>query len=154
MRFVIAVSAIALIASVAVAKPLSNEAALKIMHERHEGMEAIGKANKILRRELTADAPNIAEVRGAANTIGNLAGKASKWFPQGTGPELGKTGAKPDIWQHQADFNAKLRDFQGAAKTLRVAAARADAGAIKGAYADLGKTCKACHDSYRMDMHH
>src|SRR4051794_8640588 len=154
MRFVIAVSAIALIASVAVAKPLSKDAALKVMHERHEGMEAIGKANKILRRELAADAPNVAEVRGAANTIANLAGKSSRWFPQGTGPELGKTGAKPDIWQHQADFKAKLRDFQGAAKTLRVAAARGDVGATKGAYGDLGKTCNACHDSYRMDMHH
>ena len=154
MKSVVAFSALALLATVAVAKPLSKDAALKVMHERHEGMESIGKANKVLRRELTADAPNIAEVRGAANTVAKLAGKASHWFPQGTGPELGKTGAKPEIWQHQADFNAKLRDFQGASKALQVAAARGDAGATKGAYGDLGKTCKACHDSYRMDMHH
>ena len=154
MRLVLAVSAVALIASVAVAKPLSKDAALKVMHERHEGMEAIGKANKVLRRELTADAPNIAEVRSAANTIANLSGKASKWFPQGTGPELGKTGAKPEIWQNQADFSAKLRDFQGATKALQLAAAKADGNAAKARYADLGKTCKACHDLYRMDMHH
>ena len=154
MKSIIAVSALALLASVAVAKPLSKDAALHIMHERHEGMEAIGKANKVLRRELTADAPNIAEVRGAAKTMASLAGKASHWFPQGTGPELGKTGAKPEIWKQPADFNARLRDFQGAARALQLAAAKGDAGATKAGYAALGKTCKACHDSYRTDMHH
>jgi len=154
MKSVLAFSALALLATVAVAKPLSKDAALKIMHERHEGMEAIGKANKVLRRELTSDAPKVADVRGAANSIANLSGKASKWFPAGTGPELGKTGAKPEIWQRPADFNAKLHDFQAAAKTLQLAAGKADPSATKAAYASLGKTCQACHDSYRMDMHH
>lgn len=154
MRLVVAFTGLALLATVAVARPLSKEAALRIMHERHEGMEAIGKANKVLRRELTADAPNMANVRGAANATASLAGKSSRWFPQGTGPELGKTGAKAEIWQHQADFSAKLRDFQGAAKALQQAAAKADANAAKARYAELGKTCKACHDSYRTDMHH
>ena len=154
MRLVFAVSALALVASVAVAKPLSKDAALKVMHERHEGMEAIGKANKVLRRELTSDAPRVADVRGAANSMANLAGKSSRWFPAGTGPELGKTGAKPEIWQKPADFNAKLRDFQAAAKALQVAAGRSDPIATKAAYASLGKTCQACHETYRMDMHH
>jgi cytochrome c556 len=154
MKSLVAFSALALLATVAVARPLSKDAALKVMHERHEGMEAIGKANKVLRRELTADAPNIAEVRGAANTIGNLAGKASKWFPEGTGPDVGKTGAKPEIWKQPADFNARLRDFQGAARTLQLAAAKGDGAGAKAGYASLGKTCKACHDDYRTDMHH
>lgn len=154
MRLVFAVSALALVASVAVAKPLSKDAALKVMHERHEGMEAIGKANKVLRRELTSDAPKVADVRGAANSLASLAGKSSHWFPAGTGPELGKTGAKPEIWQKPADFNAKLRDFQAAAKALQVAAGRSDPNGTKAAYASLGKTCQACHETYRMDMHH
>jgi cytochrome c556 len=138
----------------AIAAPLSKQAALKVMHERHEGMEAIGKANKVLRRELSADAPDIAAVHSAAARISSLAGKASNWFPHGTGPEVGKTGAKPEIWKQQADFNARLRDFQGAARALRQAAARGDGNAAKAGYASLGKTCKACHDSYRTDMHH
>jgi cytochrome c556 len=154
MKSVAAFSALALLATVAIAKPLSKDAALNVMHERHEGMEAIGKANKELRRELTADAPNIATVRGAANSMATLAGKASKWFPQGTGPDVGKTGAKAQIWTQQADFNARLRDFQGAAKVLQIAAAKGDGAAAKAGYANLGKTCQACHDSYRMDMHH
>ena len=67
---------------------------------------------------------------------------------------LGKTGAKPEIWKQKADFNAKLRDFQDAAKALQAAAAKGDGNAIKAGYANLGKTCQACHDSYRTDMHH
>jgi cytochrome c556 len=154
MKPVVAFSALAFLATVAVAKPLSKDAALKVMHERHEGMEAVGKTNKILRRELTADAPNIAEVRGAANAMAKLASRSAHWFPQGTGPDIGKTGAKPEIWQHPADFQAKLRNFQGAAQALQLAAAKGNGAAAKAAYANLGKTCKACHDSYRSDMHH
>jgi cytochrome c556 len=154
MKPVVIFSTFALLATVAVAKPLSKDAALKVMHERHEGMETIGKANKLLRRELTTDAPNIAEVRSSANMMASLAGKSSRWFVDGTGPDVGKTGAKPEIWKQRADFNARLRDFQGAAKALQVAAAKGDGNAAKGAYAALGKTCKACHDSYRTDMHH
>jgi cytochrome c556 len=154
MRLSILASLSVLAAAGVIAAPLSKQAALKIMHERHEGMEAIGKANKVLRRELTADAPNIAAVRAAAAQMSSLAGKSSKWFPHGTGPEVGKTGAKPEIWKHQADFKARLRDFQGAAKALHQAAAKGDGAAAKAGYANLGKTCKACHDSYRTDMHH
>jgi cytochrome c556 len=154
MRLSIVASLSLLIAAGAIAAPLSKQAALKIMHERHEGMEAVGKANKVLRRELTGDKPNIAQVRKAAAQMSVLAGKSSKWFVDGTGPEVGKTGAKSEIWKQKADFNARLRDFQGAAKSLRLAAAKGDAGAAKAGYARLGKTCKACHDSYRSDMHH
>ena len=154
MRLGIVASLTLLVAAGAIAAPLSKQAALKIMHERHEGMEAVGKANRVLRRELTADSPNVAEVRVAAATMASLAARSGRWFPEGTGPNVGKTGAKAEIWKNPKDFSAKVRDFQGAAKALHRAAARADAGAAKAAYAALGKTCKACHDSYRTDMHH
>jgi len=154
MRFRIIASLTLWAATGALAAPLSTDAAKKIMHDRHESMEGVGKANKVLRRELTADAPDLAAVRGAAGSLDKLAGQSSHWFPKGTGPEVGKTGAKPEIWQKPADFTARLRDFQGAAKLLNAAAASGDANAIKARYGDLGKTCKACHDTYRMDMHH
>ena len=132
----------------------SQDRALKIMHDRHEGMEAIGNANKVLHRELAGSSPNLGAVRSSAAAIANLSRKASGWFPKGTGPELGKTGAKPEIWQNWPDFTAKLHNFQGAAKVFNAAAASGDLNAIKARYADLGGTCKACHDKYRSEMHH
>ena len=148
-----AIIAVTATGSVVTAK-VSGPAAARVMHARHEGMETIGKNFKALHRELAAGSPDLAIVRGSASTIANLSKKASGWFPAGTGPDIGKTGAKPEIWQQPADFAAKLHNFQGAAKLLNAAAAKGDVNAIKARYGDLGKTCKACHDKYRTEMHH
>jgi cytochrome c556 len=128
--------------------------ALAIMHERHEGMETIGKTNKALHRELVAGSPNLGVIRASAAKIADLSQKASGWFPKGTGPELGKTGAKPEIWQNPEDFTTKLRNFQAAAKTFNAASASGDLNAIRAHAGDLGQACKACHDKYRSEMHH
>jgi cytochrome c556 len=138
----------------AAARPLTKKAALKLMHERHEGMEAVGKANKAIRRALEGTPPDLATVKASAAKLAGLSRKASRWFPSGTGPDVGKTGAKPEIWQSPQDFSARLRDFQAAAKLFNTAAASGEVNAIKARYGDLGKTCKACHDKYRSEMHH
>lgn len=135
---------------------VSGAQAAAVMHERHEGMETIGKNFKTLHRELDAASPDLGTVRSSASAIADLSKKASGWFPAGTGPDVGKTGAKPDIWlpQNQSDFAAKLRAFQKAAQVFNAAARSGDVNAIKARYADLGGACKACHDKYRAEMHH
>ena len=142
----------ALVATGAIAAAKVNVPA--VMHERHEGMESIGKAFKTLRREFDSGSPNVARVRSSAAQIVSLANRSSRWFPRGTGPEAGKTGAKAEIWQNWPDFVAKHRAFQKSAQMFRVAAARGDMNAAKARFADLGGTCKACHDKYRAEMHH
>jgi cytochrome c556 len=124
------------------------------MHERHEGMESIGKSTKAIKRALDASPPDLATVRTGAAQIADLAGKAPGWFPQGTGPDVGKTGAKPEIWQDPKDFASKLHNFQVAAAAFNQAAKSGDAAAVKAKFGDLGGTCKACHDKYRSEMHH
>jgi len=136
------------------AVPATKDAALEIMHERHEGMEQIGKSTKTIKRALDSASPDIAEIRKASATIADLSVKSANWFPQGTGSDVGKTGAKPEIWQSHEDFLAKVRDFAAAAKAFNAVAAGGNIDAIKSGFADLGKTCKACHDKYRSDMHH
>ena len=133
----------------AAARPLSKEAALKLMHDRHEDMEKIGKAVKAARQQLNAGTPDMAVVRQSSATIAGLAPKVASWFPAGTGPDVGKTMAKPEIWQKPQDFAAKTRDFHKAALAFDAAAKSGDAAAAKAAFGDLGKTCKACHDPYR-----
>ena len=130
--------------------------AAKIMHARHEGMETIGKAGKAINRELTGSSPNLAAVHAGAAQITDLSRQASRWFPAGTGPEVGKTGAKPEIWmpQNQADFAAKLHNFQLAAAAFNAAAASTDLPLIKARFQSLEGACKACHDKYRTEMHH
>jgi cytochrome c556 len=141
-------------AATVLAAPLEKGRALAIMHDRHEGMETIGKSFKAIHRELDASSPNLGTVHASAAKIAELSRRASGWFPGGTGPELGKTRAKPEIWQSPGDFAAKLRDFQNEAKAFNAAASGNDLALIKAQSGDLGQSCKACHDKYRSETPH
>jgi cytochrome c556 len=136
------------------ARPMPRGAAMQRMHERHEGMEQIGKSYKLAGRSLKSEPSDLTVVRTAAATIAQLASRTPTWFPAGSGPEVGKTGAKPEIWQKPGDFVAKDRALQQAAAAFNAAAKSGNMAAIQARFSDLGKTCKACHDSYRSEMHH
>ena len=138
-------------AMVMLAVPLPRDRALQVMHVRHEGMEAIGDAFKALHRALGSS--DTATVRANAAKIAQLSQQASVWFPAGTGPDVGKTRAKPEIWQSADDFGSKLRGFQVAAAAFNNAARGSDAAAMNARFNDLGGTCKACHDKYRAEEH-
>ena len=154
IQLVAAAALVSLAAASVAFAALPKNKALAIMHERHEGMEKIGDTNKLLRREIISSSPFMPAIQSGAATIAGLSVRANGWFPKGTGPELGKTGAKPEIWQKPQDFAAKLRGFQAAAQAFNAAARSGDMNAIKARYADLGGSCKACHDPYRAEMHH
>ena len=134
--------------------PVTPEQARALFHERHEGMEAIGKANKTIKQALDSGSPDIGAIRTAAAKIDELAAKSPGWFPPGTGKDvLPKTRALPAIWEKPEDFAAKDRDLQAAAKAFKAAADSGDLNAVRARFADLGKTCKACHDTYRAEEH-
>jgi cytochrome c556 len=139
---------------VMLAVPLPKDRALAVMHDRHEGMEAIGNSFKDIHRALTAGSPDLPTVRSNAAKIAQLSQQASGWFPAGTGPDVGKTRAKADIWQNAEDFAAKLRNFQAAARAFNGAASGNDVRAINASFNQLGGACKACHDKYRAEEQH
>jgi cytochrome c556 len=130
-------------------KPVSREHAQRLMHERHEAMETIGDGLKLVSRELRGEVPNLGRVRQGAAAIARLAPQVARRFPPGTGPNVGKTHAKAEIWQQPADFTAKMQAFRQAALRFDAAARRGNLAAIRAAHSDLGKSCKACHDLYR-----
>ena len=129
--------------------PLQKEQALALMEERHENYEKIGDAMKVIGRELKGNNPDLGQVRQNADVIATLAPQVKTWFPEGTGPDVGKTDAKAEIWQKPDDFAAKARDFEQAALAFRTVAQGNDVAAIQAAQGNLGKSCKACHDLYR-----
>ena len=104
---------------------VSGAEAARIMHERHEGMETIGKNIKAIQRELDAGSPDLARrFASSAERLPTWREKRRAGSPQGTGPDVGKTGAKPEIWQNPKDFAAKLAAFQKAAPAFDAAACR------------------------------
>ena len=146
---VLAVSTVALIAVAAAAVPLSKPKALAVMKARHEQMEAFGGATKTIYTNLQSGSPDLNAIRKATAAINSRAPKLVSWFPAGTGPDVGKTRAKAEIWQKPEDFVLKAKDFANAANELDAAAKRGDVSEIKTAFKTLGGTCKACHDPYR-----
>jgi cytochrome c556 len=131
------------------ATSLQKDQALALMKQRHENYERIGDAMKVVSRELKGDSPDLDQVRANADVIAALAPQIPGWFPAGTGPDVGKTEAKAEIWQKPDDFRAKAAAFNSAAQAFQAAARGSDVGAIKAAHGNLGKSCKACHDLYR-----
>ena len=133
---------------------VTGDEARRVMKERHDSMEKIGKAMKAAGRELKSGSPNLDTVRQSAGTIADQSKNLGSLFPKGTGPDVGKTGAKAEIWANTQDFTAKVADFQKAAAAFNAAAGTNDLAAIKKSAADLGGTCKACHDKYRSEEKH
>ena len=82
--------------------------------------------------------------------IADLSQKASGWFPAGTGPNVGKTGAKPEIWQNPQDFAAKLRDSRRRPRRSMPPRGRRPRMRSRRASATSARRCKACHDKYRV----
>lgn len=133
----------------AASEPLSREAALALMDQRHENMETLGDETKKINNQLKSSSPDVAAIRRSAATILKLAPDLDSWFPEGTGPDVGKTRAKAEIWQKRQDFATKANEFVSAAEDFDSAAKSGDLGQIQASFATLGKSCKACHDPYR-----
>ena len=71
-------------------------------------------------------------------------------FPDGS--DKGTTRAKPELWENQPDFEAKMNDLKEAVSALQeVASQGTDRKAITAQVGATGKACKACHDEYKSE---
>lgn len=62
----------------------------------------------------------------------------------------GKSSAKPEVWSDAAGFKAAQTKFESAIVKLSAAADSGDLDKLRAAFGDVGASCKACHDSYRI----
>lgn len=61
----------------------------------------------------------------------------------------GRTASKEAIWSDWNKFAAAADAFQKASSELAAAASEGDQGKIRSAMADVGKSCKSCHDNFK-----
>ena len=114
--------------------------------ERHITMEGVRDAAKPLFAMAKKEAPfDAAVVNKNATTILEKLKRAQGLFPAGSGG--GDSLAKPEIWSDPAGFAKGMKDAQAAATGLSGVKDEAAFGPAIGA---LGKSCKACHDKYRL----
>ncbi|WP_348674827.1 cytochrome c [uncultured Abyssibacter sp.] len=129
----------------------TDPAMAEVMHERHEGFEEIGDAFKTIMDKLKAGESLDAEMAEAAKTINGYAPELETWFPEGSGPEAGKTDAKAEIWQQPQEFAESREAFVMAAAKFAELAEAGDAEGFAAQAREVGSTCKGCHDTFRED---
>ena len=90
---------------------------------------------------------NQEEATRNADFVAMLSTVPRNYFGEGTDKD---TKAKPEIWSHRADFDAKMDKMVGEAQKLPAVVRGGDLAAIKKQVGDLGSACKACHEEYRL----
>ena len=123
----------------------------EVVKARQKGLKALGAAFKTIRDELKGGSPDAAKIREASADIVQAAGAIDKWFPAGTGPDSGvKTDAKPEVWTDSGGFATAREAFVREANKWAQLGNSTDASAWKEGAASLGRSCKGCHDKYRV----
>ncbi len=138
-------------AALAVAALATAAFAADPIETRKATMKAMGGAMggmvKTIRGEVPYDAA-AAKAAGATLAEKSASIDVAALFPKGS-ETGGDTEALPKIWSDPADFAAALDKMK---KTVATEAPKFDKGAdaMKAAVAEIGKTCKGCHDEYRV----
>ena len=120
-----------------------------IMKARHDHYEEMGRAMKGINTELKASSPDVAAIQRHAALIARYGPQILSWFPEGSGPEAGRTRAKAEIWTDAATFRAAQQRMEQASAAFNRAAQSGDLAAIRAALPELGNSCKNCHDRFR-----
>lgn len=90
------------------------------------------------------------EIEGHARAVNQLTRNLVRLFPQGSGPEAGKTAALPAIWQRWDEFEANIRKLQTESAKLAEIAETGDLGAFAQQLGVLGRNaCGTCHKAFR-----
>ena len=114
-----------------------RKAAYTLMNLNFGSLAAMAEDKKPFNKE---------EASRNADFVAMLSTVPKGYFGEGTDKD---TKAKPEIWTHRDDFDAKMDKMVGEAQKLPAAVRAGDMAAFKKQIGDLGAACKACHDDFR-----
>lgn len=96
---------------------------------------------------------NPLQVQAAANTIAAISnsGMGALFSPGSSRAEMGEiTALRPEFFENLNEAGKLGRNFNVAANNLASEAASGDQARIRKAFGEVGQTCKACHDQFRI----
>jgi len=145
---VTSVLAIGLVAALAQSDPIAERKDIMGLN----GKNFYGDLNKMSKGQAPYDQ---AKVNAAFEEIVSSAKKFPALFPDTAKPGA-KTSASPDdkysaspkVWENKADFDAKNADLIKVVSSVRGGVNNVDT--LKSAYAEVGKACDNCHETYRL----
>ncbi|MEO8546525.1 MAG: cytochrome c [Burkholderiaceae bacterium] len=91
---------------------------------------------------------NAAAATASADIVVVMSKLPYEAFPEGTSGTK-KGSPKPNVWTERAKFDDLAKKMQGEVVKLAAATRTNNLDAIKPAFAEAGKACKACHDDFR-----
>lgn len=120
-----------------------------IMKARHDHYEEMGRAMKGIGDQMKAGSPDVATIQRHAALIAGFGPRILTWFPEGSGPEAGRTRAKAEIWTDAATFRSAAQRFEQVSGEFNRAAQSGNVEAIRAALPALRESCSNCHDRFR-----
>jgi cytochrome c556 len=116
-----------------------RKAAYDMMGYSFGGLNAMAEGKRPYNKD---DATRLADLLVQVSMVPRL------FFTEGT--DKGETRAKPEIWAHRADFDAKMDTMVNEAAKLPAIARSGDEAALKRQAKAVGEACGACHDDFRV----
>lgn len=150
IKTIIAAATLAAVAGAACAEAAKPEDQIRW---RQSAYQVLGWNMERLKANLESPQYNKDEGIKAANTIAAIAnsGMGSLYAP---GTDKGKgwhdTKVKPAFFTDGKKVGELAVAFNKEANELAKVAAGGDAGAVKAQFGNVGKSCKACHDDFRI----
>ena len=117
--------------------------------QRHAVMGSLAAHMKSAKTAMASG--ELKTVAGQAEAIHWLARMLPDIFPNGSGPEMGKTRAAPKIWNDWQGFVVASNRLAETATALKQAAESNNTGATQAAFkATATDGCGGCHKVYRL----
>lgn len=126
-----------------------------VVEQRQALMKEMGKQMGIINDFLEKGMGDATAAKAAADKIHADSMKIPDLFPQGTSLDdnVGKTGAKPDIWANFDNFKSAAAKLGELSEATSTAAASGDKTAIADAFGNMGKNaCGGCHQTFRKKL--
>ena len=130
------------------AEPAGDPA--RLVEQRQQEIRRMSEAMRVIGRFLKAEGATVADVGASAQVIRVAAAELiDGLFPEGTAIGVGRSGARPEIWQQWDIFKEQAKDLGAAASRLAAAAATGDPEAVRAPIGAVSRACGACHELFR-----
>jgi cytochrome c556 len=117
--------------------------------KRQALMKKNGEAATLVTAMFKGEKPyDAAAAAKAVKSIGDSMDEFVTLFPDGSTSK--DSDAKPEIWKDKADFDGWAKQVKDDTPKA-VAAAAGGMASLQPAFAELGKSCRGCHEKYRAE---
>jgi cytochrome c556 len=128
-------------------KTISAAEAEPIIAYRQTVMKSMGAHIAAIAMVAKGEVGYTGHVEGHAKAIAAVARMIPEIFPAGSG--VGKSHAKPEIWQDWDKFKAGADNLAAQADKMAALGAGGDVAQIGAQLGQLGKACGGCHEAFR-----